>query len=178
MGEAWIKRWKESLVPYVQRIWHEKMDVEMRESLKNPTWATEETVDIVRGSAMGRGDVAGLKGQNIPSAPRVKQEQQSCITRKHLQPHRGEASVYRRLIDIPFVPWKVLIYRTRTNCLALICAQSWEMKLSPRAGIAHLRTKHVSLKKNGNLFSLWQWTWLCLILVLYRLRAKKNPLLM
>lgn len=43
---------------------------------------------IVRGGSEGElgggGGGGGVKGQNIPSAPRVGQKQQSCITGKHL----------------------------------------------------------------------------------------------
>lgn len=41
----------------------------------------------------------GVKGQNIPSAARVGLEQQSCITRKHLRPLRGER------ICVPVLDW-------------------------------------------------------------------------
>lgn len=142
------------------------MNVERRGGPLRQTWGAEGTVNS-QGIWDGARGCGGVKGQNIPSAPRVRLEQQSCITRKHLGPTGEKASVYRRLIDIPFVPWKVLIYWTWTNCLSLICAQSWEMKLSPHAGAARLHTKHVSLTENGNLFSHWQRTWLCLILVSY-----------
>lgn len=43
------------------------------------------------GSEVERGGCGGVKGQNIPSAPRVGQEQQSRITGKHLgSPLGGE----------------------------------------------------------------------------------------
>lgn len=71
------------------------------DSLKGQTLAAEEIINRQEDwkGAKGCGE---LKGQNIPRAPGVGLEQQSCITRKHLRPTMKRASVYQLMIDTPF----------------------------------------------------------------------------